>query len=478
LSDKNTGAAKQLNDAAVALTKLSKAATNASGTVKRLRKGLGDLFSFDEINRLSTFTSSSSSSSKSSGRRSSSSGSRSGGGSATVQLNLVKNLSQWLEKLLNPLRELWSMTDWGAVEGLDKLTNAAAKLGEQLKSGLQWGYENVLKPLGNWVMQDAAPAVCNLLAGALEVLSGVLAVLAPIAQTVWEDFLQPIASWTGGVIVSVLDGLGNAFQYVGEKLQDLSIFIGKKDGLLSQLGTLANGIVQILMNGLGKAFQAAGSKISGWFQEHISNPFKKKLDELGNLVVRIGVGLKETPQQIWNYFKEKWGQNRTVQTAVSLVKNGWSTVSKFVGTKISVGIGLVKSGWKTVKGWLGDLTATFKIKLPKVSVQWYGTPIALPHFNVTWNAKGAILNGAQLFGMAGNTLLGGGEAGREAVLPLESNTGWMDKIADKVVSRMGSSEGEQTINVTVTLDRQVVGKTVVKYINGERNRTGKSPVLI
>jgi phage-related minor tail protein len=94
------------------------------------------------------------------------------------------------------------------------------------------------------------------------------------------------------------------------------------------------------------------------------------------------------------------------------------------------------------------------------------------------NAKGAILNGAQLFGMTGNTLLGGGEAGREAVLPLESNTGWMDKIADKVVSRMGSSEGEQTINVTVTLDRQVVGKTVVKYINGERNRTGKSPVLI
>jgi hypothetical protein len=149
-----------------------------------------------------------------------------------------------------------------------------------------------------------------------------------------------------------------------------------------------------------------------------------------------------------------------------------------VGTKISVGIGLVKSGWKTVKGWLGDLTATFKIKLPKVSVQWYGTPIALPHFNVTWNAKGAILNGAQLFGMAGNTLLGGGEAGQEAVLPLESNTGWMDKIADKVVSRMGSSEGEQTINVTVTLDRQVVGKTVVKYINGERNRTGRSPVLI
>jgi hypothetical protein len=238
----------------------------------------------------------------------------------------------------------------------------------------------------------------------------------------------------------------------------------------------------------------------------------------------------------WSNFVENFKKNSNVQAAVSLVKNGWTTVCDWVktnlgglvekgvglarsawstvsewvktniGGKVDKGIGLIQNGWSTISGWvskklgaaisfaiglkknwtgtvakalgLDKLAAKFSIKLPKVSVTWSGTPIALPHFKVTWNAKGAILNGAQLFGMAGNTLLGGGEAGREAVLPLESNTGWMDKIADKVVSRMGSSEGEQTINVTVTLDRQVVGKTVVKYINGERNRTGKSPVLI
>lgn len=36
--------------------------------------------------------------------------------------------------------------------------------------------------------------------------------------------------------------------------------------------------------------------------------------------------------------------------------------------------------------------------------------------------------------MMGNKFLGGGEAGREAVLPLESHTEWMDTLAEKVRS--------------------------------------------
>ena len=53
----------------------------------------------------------------------------------------------------------------------------------------------------------------------------------------------------------------------------------------------------------------------------------------------------------------------------------------------------------------------------------------------------SIMKGAQLFGMMGNTMLGGGEAGREAVLPLENHTEWMDTLAYKV--RAGLTGGSQ-----------------------------------
>jgi hypothetical protein len=68
--------------------------------------------------------------------------------------------------------------------------------------------------------------------------------------------------------------------------------------------------------------------------------------------------------------------------------------------------------------------------------------------------------------MAGNTLLGGGEAGREAVLPLDSNTGWMDRLADKVASRVASDSGgsNQPIRVQVVLDGRVVAESTVHLL--------------
>ena len=95
----------------------------------------------------------------------------------------------------------------------------------------------------------------------------------------------------------------------------------------------------------------------------------------------------------------------------------------------------MKSWWSNA---VGTLWASLNIKLPKVKVSWNKDPIFglvdLPSFSVEWNAMGGILDGAQLFGMMGNSFLGGGEAGKEAVLPLERHTEWMDTLADKVRS--------------------------------------------
>ena len=47
-------------------------------------------------------------------------------------------------------------------------------------------------------------------------------------------------------------------------------------------------------------------------------------------------------------------------------------------------------------------------------------PPTAPNFSVSWYKEGGILSGAQIFGMQGSHLLGGGEDGKEAVLPLST----------------------------------------------------------
>lgn len=46
-------------------------------------------------------------------------------------------------------------------------------------------------------------------------------------------------------------------------------------------------------------------------------------------------------------------------------------------------------------------------------------PPSIHKFTVKWNADGGILDRPTIFGAVGNTLLGGGEAGKEAVAPIE-----------------------------------------------------------
>lgn len=85
------------------------------------------------------------------------------------------------------------------------------------------------------------------------------------------------------------------------------------------------------------------------------------------------------------------------------------------------------------------------------------TRVTLPRL-----ANGGITTGA--------TLAEIGEAGREAVLPLEKNTGWMDALADKIADRMPTSGG--TVDASLILDGETCGRLFLPYIQNEEVRLG------
>lgn len=189
------------------------------------------------------------------------------------------------------------------------------------------------------------------------------------------------------------------------------------------------------------------------------------------------IGLSKT----WSTVKE-WVNDHTggaVSKLVGLVKNGWSSVAAWVGsarTSVKAKIGLVKSGWRTLAGFIGSFKKNIRLKLTWVTsgLSSFKKTVARILFGsakwptLQFAARGGVVNGATLFG---STVVG--EAGREAIVPLEHNTEWLDLVAERVAQRVSNGS---PIVVQCVLDGRVIANSTVNYINRQARATGVNPL--
>lgn len=114
-----------------------------------------------------------------------------------------------------------------------------------------------------------------------------------------------------------------------------------------------------------------------------------------------------------------------------------------------------------------------KIKVPRFSIKPEGWEIGdllkgiKPTLGITWNARGGVFDNPTVFGY-GDTLQGIGENGAEAVVPLENNTEWLDKIAERLASSLGNNK--PTI---LQVDGKTFAKVVETTVNARTRQTGR-----
>lgn len=126
----------------------------------------------------------------------------------------------------------------------------------------------------------------------------------------------------------------------------------------------------------------------------------------------------------------KWikGKFNDLKDVVSRVRNTFGNIKDAIADKIEGARDAVKKAIDKIKGFfplsIGKIFSNLKI--PKISVSGGKAPFGiagkgkLPNFDVKWNAEGGILDRPTIFGSIGNTLLGGGEAGKEAIAPIDT----------------------------------------------------------
>ena len=184
-------------------------------------------------------------------------------------------------------------------------------------------------------------------------------------------------------------------------------------------------------------------------------------------------GLKTSVQNIWNgiisWLANSWNSVKTAWNNFVQWVKGWS-LWKTLQEKIDWVKNLFNFEWKMPK-----------IKLPRYSVTWdksgfwadvgkfMGLP-GKPNLSVRWLAKGGILGNA--------TLIGAGEAGREAVLPLDRNTEWADIVADKLARSLGGKDNETPLIIQVIVGDDMLLEKVIDASERKNARAGRTVVQL
>lgn len=179
------------------------------------------------------------------------------------------------------------------------------------------------------------------------------------------------------------------------------------------------------------------------------------------LVIAAVVGLALAIYKYWDEIKAKWDE------LWSGIKESWDTFKqKLITAFDEFGTAAKKSftdtwnnvkdaasrAWEGIKDIVRNGVNTLKnlmlfqwrlphIPVPHIQVSWTDTSnssiakllgiTAIPDFSIAWYARGGIVDGTTLFGA--------GEAGREAVVPLERHTEWISMVADGIIDRITSN---------------------------------------
>lgn len=303
-------------------------------------------------------------------------------------------------------------------------------------------------------------------------------IIAPLAEWAGSDFAQwyrdfkwfgdegffaivfgDLESTWGGIKLWLEDSFNNLITIVTDVfaiLKGLGIIIGY------EIGKLFEGIKE-LVSTAWLAIKAATETVWNGITSFLSNTWAAIQDTSRAVWEGITTALESAWTAITSVISDSafWITDflaTTWDTITAGAQAAWDTVTGiFTSIKDTV-IGAFEDIWNFVSGVWADIqslfTEGFDIKLPHLSVtgEFSIDPPSVPSFDIDWYKDGGILTRPTLFGMSGGHLLGGGEAGAEAVLPLNALQGMIDD----GLSRVGGD-----VHLTVQLGNEKLGSLVV-----------------
>lgn len=216
-------------------------------------------------------------------------------------------------------------------------------------------------------------------------------------------------------------------------------------------------------------------------KENAKNKIESMKTAIGNKVSAIKdnllekfkfAGIKDKIQGAIDNAKDKFDSMKTaiatkVSSIVTSVSEKFGSIKTKISEKINGARDAVKNAIDKMKGFFNFSWSLPKIKMPKISIsgKFSLNPPSAPKFSINWNRLGGIFDKPTIFGYGGS-LQGLGEDGAEAVVPLEKNTQWLDRLAERLSAKQNG------IPIILQVDGKTFAQVSIDSINALTKQRG------
>ena len=324
----------------------------------------------------------------------------------------------------------------------------------------------------------------------------VLTAITPYIQSFAENYLPKIQE----VLGIVAEKLGEALKFLLEHKAILAVMAGIIVGIVAAIG-LYNAVAAVkaamdaaqvtTLGGLIAAQLAQAAATTAALAPYIAIVAAiaaviaiivlciKHWDEIKAVVIKVAHAIAEKVEEMktkavesFNNLKE--GIANKVEAIKSSVAEKFNAIKQKILTPIQNAKDRVKELIDKIRSFFNFKWSLPKLKMPhlKITGEFSISPPSVPKFSVDWYARGGVFDKPTLF-TSGGRLGGLGEAGAEAIVPLENNTEWLDKIADRLSAKFGGGR-----NIVLQVDGKTFGQISVDSINALTKQTGNLPLVI
>lgn len=287
--------------------------------------------------------------------------------------------------------------------------------------------------------------------------------IATFFTTIWETLKNVVTVGImaiGSILSAAFDIITLPFRFIWENCKEIIISVW--DAIKSKVSTVIHAVASVIstvMNTIKTVFTTVWNAIK--------TVVTTVVNAIKSVVTTVFNAIKSTATTVWNAIKTAvttpvnaikstvTSVFNSVKSTVASIFNGikstatsvWNGIKTAITTPIEAAKNKVKSVVDAIKGFFSGMKISLPhIKLPhfKVTGKLSIAPPSVPHLSIDWYKEGGIMTSPTIFGMNGSSLMAGGEAGAEAILPL---AGFYKQLEAMISSHLNTSAMEKYLAV-------------------------------